>query len=272
MNCPHCRSTEITKLQRTTDLGYAVFRCRECRRTFNERTDTPFNYVEVPTDIVFQVLLCRVRYKLSVRDVAEFFLVRGFRFTHETVREWEERFAPLFAQHLRAKRQGKVGKVWHVDETYVRVKGKWCYLYRAMDQDGNLVDSMLSKKRDMEAAKAFFEQAQEIAEQPPERVVTDGHTSYPRAIAEVLGPEVVHEQRSCLANPIEQDHRGIKQRYYPTLGFGAFELAKQFCQAFDEVRNFFRPRKRMGEFVSLSEKRQLFVSRVQQLQSIFQAA
>lgn len=188
------------------------------------------------------------------------------------MRDWEERFAPLFAQQLRAKHKGKVGSVWHVDETYIRVKGRWCYLYRAMDQDGNLVDSMLSQKRDMAAAKAFFAQTQEIAEQTPERVITDGHTSYPRAIAEVLGPTVSHEQRTCLANPIEQDHRGIKQRYYPTLGFGAFDSARHFCQAVDEVRQFFQPRSRMREFVSLLQRREHFLKRVNELQVMFQIA
>jgi transposase-like protein len=272
MNCPHCHSTQATKLKRTTELGYWVFQCRECKRTFNERTGTPFNFLEFPTDIVFQVLLCRLRYKMSFRDVAEFFLLRGFEFTHETVRDWEERFAPSFADQLRSKRKGKVGSSWYVDETYIRVKGKWCYLYRAIDRDGNLVDSMLSHKRDMEAAQAFFRQAIEVVEHLPERVTTDGHDSYPRAIKEVLGTDVQHRVSDCLTNRIEQDHRGIKQRYYPMLGFGAFESAQRYCQAFDEVRNYFRPRSRMGELVSLSERRNLFVNRVQQLQSIFQSA
>jgi hypothetical protein len=84
------------------------------------------------------------------------FLMRGYEFTHETVREWEERFAPLLAEHLRRKRKWKVGRRWYVDETYLKVKGKWCYLYRAIDRDGNLVDSMLSATRDMVAAQCFF--------------------------------------------------------------------------------------------------------------------
>lgn len=222
MNCPHCNSTHTTQLRRTTELGYPVFRCRKCKRTFNERSGTPFNFVEVPTDIIFQVLLCRLRYKMSFRDVAEFFLLRGFEFTHETVREWEARFAPIFVEQLRQKCKGKVGN--------------------------------------------------SLAQKPPERVTTDGHTAYPQAIAEVLGAEVEHRVSDCLTNRIEQDHRGIKQRYYPMLGFGTFESAQRYCQAFDEVRNFFRPRRRMGEFVSLSQRRQLFVNRVQQLQSIFQTA
>lgn len=124
--------------------------------------------------------------------MAEFFLLGGFEFTHETVRDWETRFAPLFAEQLRAKRKGKVGSSWYVDETYIRVKGKWCYLYRAIDRDGNLVDSRLSEKRDLEAAIVFFTQAIAVSGQLPERVTTDGHTAYPRAIAEVLGTEVEH--------------------------------------------------------------------------------
>lgn len=269
MDCRHCQSTETTKLQRKTALGYDVFRCRDCGCTFNERTGTPFNYLEVPTDIVFQVLLYRVRYKLSYRDVAELFLLRGFVFTHETVRDWEERFGPIFADELRAKRKGKIGNTWHVDETYVKVKGLWCYLYRAMDQAGNLVDSRLSEKRDMAAAKAFFAQTQEVAEDTPEQVVTDGHTSYPRAIAEVLGPEVAHRQVGCVANPIEQDHRGIKQRYYPTLGFNTFDAAQRFCRIVDEVRDFFRPRQWMGQFFSLAQRRTQFLRRADELRSLF---
>jgi transposase-like protein len=105
------------------------------------------------------VVLWRLRYKLSLRDVAEMFLARGFVFTHETVRDWEERFASLIADQLRTKRHGQAGKSWYVDEPYIKVHGKWCYLYRAMDHDGNLVDSRLSEKRDMDAAKQFFSQA-----------------------------------------------------------------------------------------------------------------
>ena len=73
MNCPHCTSGDTTRLKRTTNLGYPVFRCNNCDRTFNERTGTPFNFIEVPTDIVFQVLFSRVRFKLSLRDLVEFF-------------------------------------------------------------------------------------------------------------------------------------------------------------------------------------------------------
>ena len=186
MNCPHCTSTATKQQTRHTSLGYRMFHCSACKRTFNERTGTSFNYLEYPTDIVLLVVLWRLRYKLSLRDLAEMFLERGFAFTHEAVRDWETRFAPLLTDQLRARRRGQAGRSWYVDETYVNVKGKWCYLYRAIDRDGNLVDSMLSKKRDMEAAKRFFQQAADVVGHTPERVTTDGHDSYPRAIRETL--------------------------------------------------------------------------------------
>jgi len=148
MTCPYCQGDVTQELERATALGYRLFRCRPCRRTFNERTGTPFNHLHVPTDIALLVVLWRLRYKLSLRDLAEMFLTRGFTFTHETVREWEARFAPLLTERLRAKRWGKAGPKWHADETYVKVDGRWCYLYRAIDADGNLVDSMLSETRD----------------------------------------------------------------------------------------------------------------------------
>ena len=96
-------------------------------------------FLEYPTAIVLLVVVWRVRYKLSLRDLAEMFLTRGLLFTHEAVRDWEARFAPLLAERLRAKRQRRGGVSWYADETYVKVQGRWCYLYRAIDREGNLL-------------------------------------------------------------------------------------------------------------------------------------
>ena len=216
--------------------------------------------------------MCRVRYKLSYRDVSEYFLFRGFVFTHETVRDWEERFLPLFTSEIRAKRKGKLGKIFKVDETYVRIKGTWCYLYRGIDEDGNLVDVRLSKTRDMEGTKAFFARAKEMIEITPDKVQTDGLASYPCAVKEELGEAVEHQVLPCTANAIEQSHRSIKHRYYPMLGFGEFDAAQRFCQAFDEVHRFLRPRSRMAELVSLNERRERFLAKVGELEEIFLAA
>jgi len=272
MNCPYCAAATTRKRAKKTKLGYAIFFCPQCRSTFNERTATPFNYLEVPTDVVLLVVLWRLRYKLSLRDVAEMFLVRGFVFTHETVRDWEERFAPLIADHLRTKRHGQAGKSWYVDETYIKVRGKWCYLYRAIDHNGNLVDSRLSEKRDMDAAKQFFAQALAVVGHAPETVTTDGHRSYPRAVRETLGYEVVHRTNVYLNNRIEQDHRGIKQRYYPMRGFGSFASAARFCRAFDEVRQFFRVRITMEQKISLAQKRETFHQQLDALKTLVPVA
>ncbi len=117
MACPRCAATTTTELTKKTQLGYRTFRCSTCRHQFNERTGTPFNYLEFPTDIVLLVVLWRLRYKLSLRDLAAMFLERGFAFTQEAVRDWEAHFAPLLTDKLRVKRKGQVGRSWYVDET-----------------------------------------------------------------------------------------------------------------------------------------------------------
>jgi putative transposase len=155
MNCPRCHSSDTGEYQKKTSLGYRIFRCHACQSMFNERTGTAFNNVQCPTDVVMLVVLWRIRYKLSLRDLVEMFAVRGYEFTHETVREWEARFAPLLSAQLKAKRRGHAGLSWYTDETYVKINGRWHYLYRAIDRDGNLVDTLLSKTRDLAAAKAF---------------------------------------------------------------------------------------------------------------------
>jgi transposase-like protein len=272
MNCPHCTSLSTKEQRKKTILGYRIFRCSACKHVFNERTSTPFNYLEYPTDIVLLVVLWRLRYKLSLRDVAEMFLERGWTFTHETVRDWEARFAPLLADQLRRKRQGQAGKSWYVDETYIKVHGKWCYLYRAIDHDGNLVDSLLGKTRDMEAAKRFFRQAVSVVGHDPEHVTTDGHASYARAGRETRGSQGQHRTRKYLNNQVEKDHRGMKQRYYPMHGFGSFASASRFCRAFDELHHYFRPRSIRGEVLSLAEQRRLFCQRFAHLQTLMMQA
>ena len=112
---------------------------------------------------------------------------------------------------------------------------------------------MLSATRDMAAAQRFFRRALAVAEEEPQQVTTDGHDSYSRAIREVLGRHVEHRDKADLNRRIEQDHRGIKQRYYPMLGFGGFPSAQRFCSTFDEIRQYFRPRRK--QFVSLLRSR-----------------
>ncbi len=116
------------------------------------------------------------------------FLARGFVFSHEAVRDWEAHSVPFLVDRLRAKRRGQAGVKWHADETYVRVDGRWCSLYRAIDREGNLVEALLSERRDMAAARRCFARALDLVGHAPEQVTTDGHDAYPRAIRETLGP------------------------------------------------------------------------------------
>ena len=272
MPCPYCGSTTSSAQAKRTTLGYRTYWCLACRRAYNERTGTPFNHLGVPTDIVFLVVLWRLRYKLSLRDLAEMFLDRRFVFTHKTVRDWEARFAPLLTERLRTKRRGKAGLKWHADETYLKVQGRWCYLYRAIDADGNLVDSMLSETRDMTAAKRFFAQALAVVGHAPEKVTTDRHDAYPRAIRETLGDGVIHRCSRYMNNRLEQDHRGVKQRYYPMQGFGSVAGAARFCAAHDEVRDHFRRRTQLNERVPLAMQRAQCCTRLDEARALFVAA
>ena len=110
------------------------------------------------------------------------FALRGMVFSYKAVRDWEAKLTPALAEDLRRRRRGRVSHSWYVDETYLKVAGRWCYVYRAIDRSGALVDVLFSERRDMAAAKAFFRSAKAVTGITPDRVTTDGHDSYPRAI------------------------------------------------------------------------------------------
>ncbi len=154
----------------------------------------------------------------------------------------------------------------------MKVAGRWCYLYRAIDGDGQLIDSLLSEHRDKHAARRFLRRLVEVAERRPLRVTTDKHPAYGKAIRWILGRKVVHRTTRYLNNYTEQSHRPVKQRYYPMLGFGNFESAARFCSAFDELRQYFRVRRRGDDHVSLAEQRRLFLMRWRSLISEIAAA
>ena len=148
------------------------------------------NRLQLPTDVVFLIVLWRLRMKLSLRDLAEILLLRGLAFSHEAVRDWEAKLAPLLSPA--SARKGKAGRSWYVDETYIKVAGPWQYLYRAIDRDGNLVDVYLSETRDQEAAEALFRSAVAVTGTTPEKVTTDKHASYPPALDEVFCDDLEH--------------------------------------------------------------------------------
>ena len=220
------------------------------------------------------MVLWRLRYRLTLRDLTEMFLTRGMVFSHEAVREREAKLAPILVSELRQRRRGKNGvgcRSWHVDETYLKVRGRWCYLYRAIDRNGDLVDTMLSEHRDMAAAKAFFHSAKSATGIVPDKITTDRHGSYPQAIRSVLGRRVTHRTSAYKNNRLEQDHRGIKGRIRCMRGFKSFTSADRFCRAHDELRNHLRSRIRHNQPVHASRRRMLHLRRATTMLAILAA-
>jgi putative transposase len=271
MRCSVCGSAAVRERPERTAQGYRRFRCR-CGKQFNERSTGLLNRTQYPSDVIALVVLWRLRYKLSLRDLAEMFLIRGFVFSYEAVRDWEAKLTPALADELRRRRRGKVGPSWYVDETYIRVHGRWKYLYRAIDRDGALVDVMLSEHRDLAAAKAFFRSAKAVTGITPDRVTTDGHDAYPRAIRTELGKRVRHRTNQYLNNRLEQDHRAIKGRCRPMLGFKSTASAGRYCRGHDELRDFLRCRSRMCQHVPAATRRLRHMRRTAIALGILEAA
>ena len=154
---------------------------------------------------------------------------RGVTVVHTTVLRWVQRFVPDIEKKWKRYTR-PVGSSWRVDETYIKVKGQWRYLYRAVDQQGQTVDFLLSKNRDKAAAVRFFKKAIGNNE-VPEKITLDGSQASHHAVAElktdgVLPTQTLARSNKYLNNLIEQDHRRVKQRYYPMLGFKKFRNAK----------------------------------------------
>ena len=178
------------------------------------------------------IVLCvrwYLRYKLGFRDLVEMMAERGLSLAHTTIMRWIQRYAPEFEKRWNRFAR-PVGQSWRVDETYVKIKGRWTYLYRAVDKEGKTVDVLLRAKRDVAAAKVFFRRAFRGQGRLPHKITLDGYQASHRAASEVLGeyPEGNRcEIRSSkyLNNLIEQDHRSIKLRLGPMLGFKRFRRA-----------------------------------------------
>lgn len=167
----------------------------------------------------------------------------------------------MVSKTLRSKRRGRMGRSWCLDETYVKISGRSCYLYRAIDREGNLLDSMLSEHREKHAVQRFLRGLLDSAELNPLRVTTDKHPAYTKAIRWIVGHRVLHRHNRYLNNRMEQNRRPIKQRYYPILGFASFESASRFCTAFDELRNYLRVCATDGEHVPADVRMKIFTDR-----------
>jgi transposase-like protein len=178
------------------------------------------------------VVLCvrwYLRFKLSYRDLVEMMAERGLSMVHTTIMRWVHNYAPEFERRWNQFAR-PAGASWRVDETYVKIRGKWAYLYRAVDREGKTVDFRLSHRRDVAAAKAFFRKAFKSQGSTPQTITLDGYAASHRAVAEMKAdghlPEDTQVRSSkYLNNLIEQDHRGVKSRLVPMLGFKGFRTA-----------------------------------------------
>jgi transposase, IS6 family len=157
-----------------------------------------------------------LRFGLSYRDVEELLAERGTEVDHVTVYRWVQRFAPLLADAARPCRHA-VGDRWQVDETYVKVAGQWRYVYRAIDQFGQIIDVFMSRRRDARAARRFLEQAIGTTKVTPTEVVTDRAAAYPIVMGDLL-PAAWHRTDQYANNHVEADHGRLRARLRPMRG------------------------------------------------------
>jgi putative transposase len=186
-----------------------------------------FKGAHFPPEIILTGVRWYVAYPLSTRHVEELMLERGVRVDHATINRWVIKCSPQLEEAFhRRKRPVRVS--WRMDETYLRVKGQWSYLYRAVDKHGQTIDFMLTQHRDEQAAKRFLTKAIR-RHRVPETITIDGSEANAAAIKsynEEHGTSIVIRQVKYLNNIVEQDHRAVKRITRPVLGFKSFEAAQ----------------------------------------------
>jgi transposase-like protein len=163
-----------------------------------------------PPEVIVLAVRWYLRFGLSYRDVEELLAERGIEVDHVTIHRWVRRFGPLLVDVARFARH-RVGDRWQVDETYVKVAGRWVYLYRAVDQFGQVIDVYASTSRDSEAARRFFHRAATTTGVVPAEVITDRAPTYPRVLDQ-LWPMAWHHSEQYANNRIEADHAQLKRR------------------------------------------------------------
>ncbi|MCP1124256.1 IS6 family transposase [Bacillus sp. 3103sda1] len=191
---------------------------------------TEFKWKHYEPEIILHVVRWYLRYSLSLRDLVEMMEERGICVAHTTIMRWVHQYGPELDKRIRPYLR-RTNDSWRVDETYIKVKGQWMYLYRAVDSEGNTIDFYLSKTRDAKSAKRFFKKALASSHVSQPRVITvDKNPAYPVAIQtlkeEKRMPEGIQiRQRKYLNNIVEQDHRFIKKRVRSMLGLKSFRTA-----------------------------------------------
>jgi transposase, IS6 family len=199
-----------------------------------------FKWRHYESEIILLCVRWYLRYALSYRDLEEMMRERGLSLDHTTIYRWVQAYAPELEKRIRPHLRLTNGS-YRVDETYIKIKGKWYYLYRAVDSTGQTIDFMLSAKRNTKAAKRFFRKMLKAPEHQSPRVINvDQNKAYPPAVEELKEEGVLSvatQLRPCkyLNNIVEQDHRFIKRRVNPGLGFFSFKTARRTISGFEAM-------------------------------------
>src|SRR5215475_8406475 len=186
-----------------------------------------FKGAHFPPEVILMGVRWYVAYPLSTRHVEELMEERGVGVDHSTINRWVVKYSPLLEEEFH-RRKRPVWVSWRMDETYIKVKGQWCYLYRAVDKQGQTIDFLLTEHRDEEAALRFLKKAIR-RHGVPEKITIDGSAANEAAIKSYNaehGTAIVIRQTKYLNNIVEQDHRGVKRVTRPMLGFKSFEAAQ----------------------------------------------
>jgi transposase-like protein len=196
-----------------------------------------FTGFRFPPEVIVLAVGWYLRFGLSYRDVEELLAERGITVDHVSVYWWVQRFTPLLIDAARPCRHAP-GDRWFVNETYVKVAGRWTYLYRAIDQFGQVIDVLVAEKRDLAATRRFFARALDHGTCPTE-VSTDRAPTYPRVLDELL-PSACHVMEQYANNPVETDHSRLKTRLRPMRGLKRLRSARVICAGHAFVQNLRR--------------------------------
>src|SRR6266478_9867636 len=194
-----------------------------------------------PGEIISHGVWLYYRFPLSYRDVQELLFERGIDVTHEAIRQWCRKFGREYANQLR-RRRPQPGDKWHLDEVFLPIKGERHYLWRAVDQDGQVLDILVQRRRDKRAAKKFFRKLLKGLRYVPRVLITDKLQSYGAAKRELL-PGVEHRQHRDLNNRVENSHQPTRQRERRMQRFKSPGQAQRFLAAYGPIVQHFRPRR-----------------------------
>jgi len=229
-------------------LGGQRWRCDGCGRRFTARSASAFSGHRLPDDVIALAVRWYARFRLSYADVAEWLAERGVAVDRSAIYRWVQRFLPLFGVAERPHRT-RVGMKWRVDETSCDFHGKQDYIYRAVAEDGQVVDAFFSERRNAAAAQAFFERALAETEVTPVRVTTDKAKCYSPALRAVL-PGVEQRRSKYLNNGLERDHSHRKQRLYPMRALKRGTSADTLTRGHALIRNLHGGFSRLTEDVT----------------------